>query len=94
MQMLPVVEGETVNGHWSRGGFVLQAMDGYDRVVAFTVFGDDRVQAIQGLRYGDVLTVNYTLSSREFNDRWYTEARASAVSIAQRVAMRREGEVC
>ena len=79
IQLLPNVEGESQRGHWVRGGFVVETGDDYPRKVAFTAFGEDRVAMAQSIPMGTMVQVTFTPESREFNERWYTDLRASRI---------------
>ncbi len=79
IQLLPNVEGESARGHWVRGGFVIETGDDYPRKVAFTAFGEERIAMVQNVPMGSMVQVTFTPESREFNERWYTDLRASRV---------------
>lgn len=79
IQILPNVEGDSARGHWVRGGFVIETGDDYPRKVAFTAFGEERVAMVQNVPMGSMVQVTFTPESREFNERWYTDLRASRV---------------
>lgn len=79
IQLLPNVEGESARGHWVRGGFVIETGDDYPRKVAFTAFGEERVAMAQSIPMGTMVQVTFTPESREFNERWYTDLRASRI---------------
>lgn len=83
-QVLPTVEGESARGHWIRGSFVVETEGDYPTKVMFTCFGEERVNAVQGLAIGKKIQVTFTPESREFNDRWYTDLRVSKIeTLAQ-----------
>lgn len=79
LQLLPNVEGESARGHWVRGGFVIETGDEYPRKVAFTTFGEERVAMVQNIAMGTMVQVTFNPESREFNEKWYTDLRASRV---------------
>lgn len=79
IQILPNVEGDSARGHWVRGGFVIETGDDYPRKVAFTAFGEERVAMAQNVPMGSMVQVTFTPESREFNERWYTDLRASRI---------------
>jgi hypothetical protein len=79
IQLLPNVEGESARGHWVRGGFVIETGDDYPRKVAFTAFGEERIAMVQNVPMGSMVQVTFTPESREFNERWYTDLRASRI---------------
>lgn len=79
IQLLPDVEGDSARGHWVRGGFVIETDGDYPRKVAFTAFGEERVAMAKNIPMGSPVQVTFTPESREFNERWYTDLRASRV---------------
>ena len=79
LQILPDVQGESQRGPWIRGGFVIETGDDYPRKVAFTAFGEERVAMAKSIPLGQLVQVTFTPESREFNDRWYTDLRATRV---------------
>lgn len=84
IKQLPVVEGETERGPWSRSGFEIMAGDEFPRMVAFTLFGAERIAMINGLQAGMTVIVDYQPESREVDDKVFTDLRCIRVSIAQR----------
>ena len=74
-QVLPTLEGENARGPWIKGGFVIETDGDYPVKVAFTCFGEERVNKVRSLTIGETINVTYTPESREFNDRWYTDLR-------------------
>ena len=83
--MLPVTSGETERGAWVRGGFVIEYGDDFTRKVAFTTFGEDRVNAANAVQIGRKVQVTYTPESREFNDKWYTDLRCTKIEVMEQV---------
>lgn len=79
IKILPDVEGEGQRGHWIKGGFVIETGEEYPRKVAFITFGEERVAMAKNLPMGSMVQVTFNPESREFNDRWYTDLRASRV---------------
>lgn len=79
IQLLPDVSGESARGPWVRGGFVIETDGDYPRKVAFTAFGEERVAMAKSLPMGTLVQVTFTPESREFNEKWYTDLRASRI---------------
>ena len=79
IKILAEIRGESQRGPWVRGGFVIETDSEYPRQVAFTTFGEDRVAMIQNIPIGTTIMVNFNPESREFNERWYTDLRATRV---------------
>ncbi|MBR1550130.1 MAG: DUF3127 domain-containing protein [Bacteroidales bacterium] len=79
IQLLPEVSGESARGPWVRGGFVIETDGDYPRKVAFTAFGEERVAMAKNIPMGSPVQVTFTPESREFNEKWYTDLRASRI---------------
>lgn len=79
IKILPTVSGETERGMWSRGGFVIETFGEYPKKLAFTTFGEERARMAEGIALGTPVEVFCSVESREFNDKWYTELRATSV---------------
>ncbi|MBR5831805.1 MAG: DUF3127 domain-containing protein [Bacteroidales bacterium] len=75
IRILPDQSGETAKGRWVRGGFVIETAEQYPRMVAFTMFGEDRVGMVKSIPLGTQINVHFSPESREFQDRWYTDLR-------------------
>jgi hypothetical protein len=74
-QMLPLVTGQGKNGEWRKQEFILEIADGqYPKKVCLSLWGDKIDQA--GLALNETVKVFFDLESREYNARWFTEARA------------------
>lgn len=73
--ILPVAEGESARGAWVRGGVVIEYGDEMVRSVAFTAFGEDKVEKVRALRVGEPVEVAFNPESREFEGRWYTDLK-------------------
>lgn len=79
IQLLPDVSGESARGPWIRGGFVIETDGDFPRKVAFTAFGEERVAMAKNIPMGSPVQVTFMPESREFNDKWYTDLRASRI---------------
>lgn len=80
IKFLPKAEGDSANGnHWVKAGVVIEYGDEYPTKAAFTIFGEQKLQACAGLKVGMEVTVNYNPQSREYNDRWYTDLQCMSI---------------
>lgn len=87
---LPLESGTSKSGTpWQKKTFVIETEGQYPKKVAFTLFGEKVTQ--HATPVGDTVTVQFDLESREYNDRWYTEARAFNVIAPRPLA--RQGEL-
>lgn len=73
--ILPEQSGDSARGHWVRGGFVIETEEQYPKKIAFDAFGEDRIAEINRLNIGEVVRVSFSVESREYNNRWYTNCR-------------------
>lgn len=85
VKMMPCVEGEKDGRAWIRTQFAVMTMDGNSKMVAFDVFGEEKVAVVKTLQVGNTLIVEYSPESREFNDRFYTNLNCHRISIAQKM---------
>lgn len=89
--VLDEVSGETTNGSWVRGGFVVESQGDTPRTVAFTAFGDRKVQLVRSLRLGQIVVINYYPESREYAGRFYTDLMVQTIMLAQSATVQQGG---
>ena len=75
VKVLPEVTGQGKNGTWMKQEFILETFDQYPKKICLSAWGD-KVSDLKQFAPGDVLKASLNLESREYNERWYTEARA------------------
>lgn len=74
-QLLPLVTGQGKNGEWRKQEFIIEIAEGqFPKKICFSLWGDKIDQA--GLAVNETVKVSFDLESREYNSRWYTEAKA------------------
>ena len=74
VNLLPLQSGQGKNGTWKKQEFILETQAQYPKKVCLSAWGDKIDQF--NVKEGDLLNVSVDLESREYNGRWYTEARA------------------
>ena len=74
VQLLAPQTGQGKKGTWRKQEFILETPGQYPKKVCLSMWGDKIDQF--ALSAGDLVTVSVDLESREYNGRWYTEARA------------------
>lgn len=74
IQLLPMQSGMGKKGQWRKQEFVVETQSQYPKKVCLSIWGDKIDQF--GITEGDEVNVAVDLESREYNGRWYTEARA------------------
>jgi hypothetical protein len=75
VKLLPEVTGEGKNGTWKKQDFVVETLGEYPKTVCFQSWGTT-VESVKNLKVGDNLTVYFRLESREFNEKYFTNATA------------------
>lgn len=73
-KLLDVVSGTSSRGQWQKRDVVFDMPDEYNPKICITFFGD-KMNEVAMLAPGDKVTVSFNISSREYNGRWFTEAR-------------------
>ena len=74
VQILPPQTGMGKKGQWKKQEFIVETQSQYPKKVCLSAWGDKIDQF--NLTVGDTVNVSVELESREYNSRWYTEARA------------------
>lgn len=75
IKMLPVVTGQGKNGDWVKQDFIIETQDQYPKKICCTTWGTVATN-MDSYKVGDKVTVHYNLESREYNEKWFTEAKA------------------
>ena len=74
-KVLPVVKGTSQRGEWVKQEVVFELPGEFNRKLRVGFWGD-KAQDAGNLKPGEKVSVSINLESREYNGRWYTEARA------------------
>ena len=74
-KVLPVVKGTSQRGAWVKQEVVFELPGEFNRKLCVGFWGD-KAQDAGNLKPGEKVSVSINLESREYNGRWYTEARA------------------
>ena len=85
LQLLQEQTGTGKNGTWVKQEFILETEDQFARKICFSLWGD-KVQVLKSVQPGATLKVSFNLESREYNGRWYTDARAWKIESAETAA--------
>ena len=76
LKFLPEVSGSGKNGSsWTKQEVIIETQEQYPKKVCVSVWGD-KIADIKKVALGDEVKLSLSLESREYNERWYTEARA------------------
>ena len=74
VQILPIQQGESAKGAWSKQEYILETIGQYPKKICFTLWNG--LIDTCNLKVGMVSEVFINIESREFNERWYTEIKA------------------
>ena len=74
IQILPAQTGAGKKGQWKKQEFIIETQAQYPKKICLSLWGDKIDQ--YSLTVGEMVNVSVDLESREYNGRWYTEARA------------------
>ena len=69
-----VVSGDGRNGTWKKQDFVIETNAQYPKKICFTLWGD-KIEKLNAV-VGDTVVVSFDVESKEYNGKWFTEARA------------------
>lgn len=74
IQLLQPQTGMGKKGQWKKQEFIVETQAQFPKKVCLSAWGEKIDQF--NLSVGDIVTIAVDLESREYNGRWYTEARA------------------
>ena len=79
LQVLPELKGTSPRGDWKKQDFVIETLDDqYPKKVCFTFF-NDKNGYMEKIRTNMEVEVSFSIESREFNEKWYTNLNAFRV---------------
>ena len=61
---------------WIKQTFLIDIGGEYNNRICFQLFGEEKVKLIEQYELGDKIEVFFNISSREFNEKWYTDLGA------------------
>lgn len=71
--------GQTSRGEWKRQQFIVEVQSGeYTDPVAFDAWGD-AIDQLQDIAVGNSVEVTFTVRSRQWQDRWFTDINAVTI---------------
>lgn len=86
VQVMPEITGQGQKGPWVKQEFVVETtMEKFPKKICFSVWGE-KTGALRDLKPGTPVKVFFNLESREYQGRWYTEARAWQIGPASQAA--------
>lgn len=75
------IEGQGKTGNvWRKQNFIVESTEPYNTLICVSAWGDN-IEKFKEIKQGTLININFTLSSREYNDNWYSEITAMSVEI-------------
>ncbi len=90
VEKLPQEVGQGKNGQWIKGAFVVETEEQFPKKVCFTVWGENMVKALDSIKEDDQIKVYFSVESREYNERWYTDLKAYRIDSLMTVTPNQE----
>ena len=82
LMKLPLQSGIGRTGNnWQKQEFVIETMEQYPKKVCANLWGD-KLDMLETVNIGDTVKVSFSIESREFNGKWYTDIRAWKIEMA------------
>jgi hypothetical protein len=78
--VLPSQNGQGQKGPWVKQNFVIETGDQYPKKVCLMAW-NDKAELVSRLKEGDEVKVAFDLESREFNGKWYTDAKVWKMEV-------------
>lgn len=74
---LPVKSGvsQRTGEQWQSREYVVETQEQYPKKICFEVFGIDKLKEFN-IRNNDLIKVNFDITAREYNGKWYNYIRA------------------
>ena len=81
VRILDVESGTSKAGkQWKKQSFLINTGAQYNPEICFQLFGEDKIQMLDGIAAGDQIEVSFNLSSREYNGRYFHNIDAWKIS--------------
>jgi Domain of unknown function (DUF3127) len=80
IKVLPEETGQGQKGVWVKQNFVIETEEQYPKKVCFTAWGD-KAADLKTYTLGEKLKVTFSVESREYNERWYSDIRAYRIDV-------------
>lgn len=80
IQILPLQTGLGKNGPWKKQEIIVEIPGQYPKKLCVAIWGDKINESV--LQIGNELKIFFDIESREYNGKWYTEAKAWRIEVA------------
>lgn len=67
--------GSSKNGEWKKQDIILETSEAYPKKICFSIW-NDKISQLEGVEVGDEVRVMFSVASREYNNKWYSDITA------------------
>ncbi len=78
--VLAAQNGQGQKGPWVKQSFVIETADQYPKKICLMAW-NDKAEIVSRLKEGDEVRVAVDLESREYQGKWYTDAKAWKIEV-------------
>ena len=82
VQLGTLTEGSSPRGPWKKQELIIETIENFPRKICVLCW-NERVNEANGFFVGQVVTIQISIESREFNGKWYTDVRAIRFDLNQ-----------
>lgn len=87
LQILPEIKGTSARGEWKKQDFIIEtAEDQFPKKICFTLF-NDKNGTFDKIKPNMEVEVSFSIESREYNEKWYSNINAFRVDLVQQGAV-------
>lgn len=80
LQKLPMQSGQGSTGNsWQKQEFIIETTEQYPKKICAQLWGD-KIDQLEKLNIGEMISVSFAVESREYNGKWYTDVKAWRVN--------------
>lgn len=75
VKILEPQTGSSKNGEWKKQDIILETTEAYPKKICFSIW-NDKISQLEGVEVGDEVRVMFSVASREYNNKWYSDITA------------------
>lgn len=77
IKILESKSGTSAKGDWTKHSFVIETSGQYPKKIALEMFGNGQLAFVEG----DTISCNVEIESREWQGKWFTNAKAFGLKV-------------
>ena len=96
-RLIQVIQGTEYNGKNGKsfkGGFIIETQEQFPKKIHFDLWGQDKCNAVAVVPSNTLIEVSFDLESREYNGKWYTNARCYNFDYANQQQVLPQQPIC